>query len=683
MACLSPCLRLDTFIKAIESLTWNSFLVGFPSKDWGREMKNTSNTIFFTILTSIFYCVSAFSAEGWKIDPIVLPGDVISDKEIVSISPYIDMDEQGNIAFIADYIDTNFPDPGNPGRGYFTQFRVVAVVGDEIEGVPITSIDEHPRSRPSISEDTVAYIATTPPNFTTLGVFKERSWVVKPGEQIDSEGDIAGRPFCCAPSINSVGVVAFNSGASATPNPGPFNNYNTDQATYSKPDSATASAVVRKYQTYAGKKLTQVREPVVSSSGSVVTTVSFENSGGNSSGALMLNQEFVVLPGDPIGTTGAYFSGPFSPASINASNEIAFSGLIDDAYYAVVTLDRIVAKQNAIVDSTTITSAGAAEISDAGNVAYIAGTSPGNQRVVFVEDDLVAKPGDMATGEIQLAEIKSTTLGFNNANQVAFTASFGSETGGLFVASPLNGNDSDGDEIVALFSVTKEYTDGLDEAVEVTLTCNAGLPLVQNFTLGGGNPLTVTFSVTNIPEAGADCEVTETGGPDNYTATMNGCAWTDVTTGLNTCEIINSPSPADYTVTAQWLIGEEGSTSENLDVDITITCTADILTVNSVVVAPSTEYSGTLGDGESVVVGVGTMTGDAQCSAIQEITQSGVEASASANCTDADLSAGGSASCTFTNTLFFEGIPSLSKVGLSLLVLLMMGVGFVGFRRFI
>ena len=439
-------------------------------------MKNANKVVCLIILAGIFGCVSAQAAEGWKIDPVVLPGDVISDKEIISISPYIDMDEHGNIAFIADYLDANFTDPESPGRGYFTQHRVVAVVGDEIEGVLITSIDEHPRSRPSIAEDTVAYIATTPPNSTTLGVFKEQSWVVNPGDQVDGAEDILGRPFCCAPSINNSGSVAFNSGASNTPNPGPFGNYNTDQATYVKPVSGLASVIVRKYQEYDGLTLTQVREPIVSSSGSVVTKVSFENSEGGSSGALMLNQEFVALPGDAIGTTGSYFSGGFSPAEINIHNEITFTGLVDDAYYALATLDRIVAKPNTLVDGMQIVWAGAAEINDDGSVAYLAITSPNSQRVLFIEDDLVVKPGDMAAGSILLAEIQSTKPGFNNSNQVAFTASFGSESGGIFIASPANGNDSDGDGITDdLDACPDENASGLDSDSDGCIDSLAGL----------------------------------------------------------------------------------------------------------------------------------------------------------------------------------------------------------------
>jgi hypothetical protein len=39
-------------------------------------------------------------------------------------------------------------------------------------------------------------------------------------------------------------------------------------------------------------------------------------------------------------------------------------------------------------------------------------------------------------------------------------------------------------------------------------------------------------------------------------------------------------------------------------------------------------------------------------------------------------------SCAYTNTVFFEGIPTLNQYGMAILALLMLGVGFVGFRRF-
>jgi len=46
------------------------------------------------------------------------------------------------------------------------------------------------------------------------------------------------------------------------------------------------------------------------------------------------------------------------------------------------------------------------------------------------------------------------------------------------------------------------------------------------------------------------------------------------------------------------------------------------------------------------------------------------------------VEAAGSNGCEITNTVFFEGIPTLSQYGLALMALLMLGVGMVGFRRF-
>ena len=53
------------------------------------------------------------------------------------------------------------------------------------------------------------------------------------------------------------------------------------------------------------------------------------------------------------------------------------------------------------------------------------------------------------------------------------------------------------------------------------------------------------------------------------------------------------------------------------------------------------------------------------------------------DCDDLVISAGNGDSCVITNTVFFEGVPTLSRYGLALLALLMLGVGLIGFRRFV
>ena len=118
--------------------------------------------------------------------------------------------------------------------------------------------------------------------------------------------------------------------------------------------------------------------------------------------------------------------------------------------------------------------------------------------------------------------------------------------------------------------------------------------------------------------------------------------------------------------------------------DVTITCESDITHVNGDPIDPTNELEDyPLGDGESVTVTVDTTLGTSSCSAEEDIDQSGVESSANEACTDENLDAGEDALCIFTNTVFFEGIPTLSQYGLAILALLMLGVGFVGLRRFV
>ena len=47
------------------------------------------------------------------------------------------------------------------------------------------------------------------------------------------------------------------------------------------------------------------------------------------------------------------------------------------------------------------------------------------------------------------------------------------------------------------------------------------------------------------------------------------------------------------------------------------------------------------------------------------------------------VTAGSEFECEIVNTVFFEGIPTLSQYGMAILALLMLGVGLVGFRRFV
>jgi hypothetical protein len=232
--------------------------------------------------------------------------------------------------------------------------------------------------------------------------------------------------------------------------------------------------------------------------------------------------------------------------------------------------------------------------------------------------------------------------------------------------------------------VTKIFSDGNDAEVEVTLTCNGGLPLQQSFDISGGDPAGVTFSVTNLPQSGVNCEVTESGGLDNYTPQFNGgtgCSWSGLTSGMQTCEILNQATPATYTVESVWIVTPDDAGAVDQNSIFTINCDRDITHVDSTPITPVNEYITSLANGEDVTMTVDSTSGSATCSATQELLQSGVEPEASEACESTQLGAGTSTTCTFTNTLFFEGIPTLNHYGLALLMLLTMGIGIVSFRN--
>ena len=232
---------------------------------------------------------------------------------------------------------------------------------------------------------------------------------------------------------------------------------------------------------------------------------------------------------------------------------------------------------------------------------------------------------------------------------------------------------------------TKVFSDGSDFEVDVTLTCNTGLPLEQTFTIEGGDPEGVTFVVVDFVSGTMSCEVTESGAPGDYTTVMNGgdgCAWEDIELGdFVECEIENVANDATYTVVKEWSVDGAGGDLVVQEADVTIKC-------DSMIDGGWEDDDGywylsdKLGDGETLVASVDVTDGEAECSASETILQSGVESSAS-GCGPVDLGAGDTQTCTFTNTVFFEGIPTLSQYGLAIMALLMLGVGYVGFRRFV
>ena len=244
----------------------------------------------------------------------------------------------------------------------------------------------------------------------------------------------------------------------------------------------------------------------------------------------------------------------------------------------------------------------------------------------------------------------------------------------------------------ARFLVTKLFEDGLTADVEVTLTCNAGLPLVQTSTISGGGA-GVTFTLTEIPDIGADCSVTETAGPDNYIPEFNGgagCEWQDVTSGIQSCQIVNVPAPVDFYVDVTWEISDDADDGIGDGTMLDITCTDG--TDTSFAAGPDdlTDSGNVGGETCETVDGVETCTDDPVVADVAPgesctASLSGYDSATvvtPASCTVDFTVDGGDESCSFTATAFYEGIPTLSQYGMAIMALLMLGIGFVGFRRF-
>ena len=150
------------------------------------------------------------------------------------------------------------------------------------------------------------------------------------------------------------------------------------------------------------------------------------------------------------------------------------------------------------------------------------------------------------------------------------------------------------------------------------------------------------------------------------------------------CDLINQAQAGSFTVFTEWdITGAEGNIPD-LDQQIKIVCN-EFFTGASAGDGDYYDFRNFGGpelDSESIYGLVTRVDGLTSCSAYDEIVSSAVDTSQ--NCTSSNyVGPGGSNSCKYDYAVFFEGIPTLSQYGLAIMALLMLGVGFVGFRRFV
>jgi len=143
-----------------------------------------------------------------------------------------------------------------------------------------------------------------------------------------------------------------------------------------------------------------------------------------------------------------------------------------------------------------------------------------------------------------------------------------------------------------------------------------------------------------------------------------------------------------YTVRTDWFVQEEIEAIIDFEVEVTLSCDTpitDFVISNGTdpVSQSEREIVVILEDGDFVTATVQVINeGTSQCQATQVPRQEFTETDASEECAGVELEEGDSATCTFEYTTFFEGIPAIGAYGKALMILLLLGVGFVAVRRF-
>lgn len=233
--------------------------------------------------------------------------------------------------------------------------------------------------------------------------------------------------------------------------------------------------------------------------------------------------------------------------------------------------------------------------------------------------------------------------------------------------------------------------------MEVTLSCNTGLPLQQSQEISTDQ--NVVFVVESYDDGELDCEVTESV-PEGYDAQYSNCEYTDLPwSATETCNITNTPLPVTVEATKDWVI--EGSGGDSLDpgYKLKLTCEDEIVNgdecqgMSSVGVGDDYGYhcqegtwsykwwneSGT-DDATYTAAVIPDWDGGTSCWVEESVYDDSIEIGN--GCNDLHVAIAEGDECTITNTVFYEGIPALNPYGLVILTLSMLGLGFTAFRRY-
>lgn len=438
----------------------------------------------------------------------------------------------------------------------------------------------------------------------------------------------------------------------------------------------------------------------------------------------------------------------FDTVSINDSGDYIFSGDTDgdgasDEFLAYN--GAIVVREGDVLDGQPLTSAAsvqASSINNLGQAAHIWSISGGTE-VLFVSCDasdmaatalLVLSTGDEldfdgdTVGDAVVTDFNASTVigpGLSLAEdgfiyiEVDIDSGGGDQEATVRLEHGCGGAEGEPDEPQASIAVQKAYSDDNPAPAEITLSCNTGLPLQQNYSLDPdrtGN-VYVEFIINDFADGEMDCEVTEqvmAGYEPTYlayndnlqTGSLDSCVFEAILHGEyavsnevevnHVCFIGNTLLESEVVVNKEWI-------DENPQFNASNYAEANFSCSN----LPNTDFNFTLpllggggqffgveglgppsagnlefngNPGVDTFLTLGNWDGGTVCSVTEWVVEGGVESDDS-DCQNLVIFPGEGAECTLVNTRLYEGIPTLGQYGLALLALLMLGVGLVSYRR--
>ena len=274
-----------------------------------------------------------------------------------------------------------------------------------------------------------------------------------------------------------------------------------------------------------------------------------------------------------------------------------------------------------------------------------------------------------------------------------------SETGfeSLAITVP-RGCEGAGGGDVATFTVQKQYLDGNDETpVTLNISCDTGLPLEQSTTVipnpGPFGEFEVNFTVSSFEDGTLDCDVWESA-PTSYTpsyecfstgacsADQSGCRFTSVSADQeNLCTIRNYPDPVLIEVAKDWADSRMGLEIEH-HASVELFC-RDAYDGDGEWVGGDMRWNWEFDDDTPTQTATvyPRFDGSTKCRTIETVSSSAVESFGTCEGWTPVALGAGTVACTLTNTIFFEGIPTLNPLGLAIAAMVLLLTGLFAARR--